>query len=158
MTEIQAIKIDQILNYLIIPRYEKQFPITYIGDIYKLTSLHNDEINDLLDIINKISFEESPIAQVDTIYNPQIGDTRIINATYNTEKFLKVGGCIEHYRNLIEEQRKQNELKELEKQKLLNDLASFRITKKQYIWNKLFAIAGFILGLISCLWQIFKHT
>lgn len=81
-----------------------------------------------------------------------------IEKNFNTSEFISWGG----FKRYVEEQEKKNaeelQRKQLEEQKLINDIASFRITKKQYVWNKIFAIAGFILGLISFLWQIFNHA
>ena len=156
MIEIQAKKIDEILHLITEQNSDTKYPRVYSDFIMLHLKMTKQEVIDLFNIIEDVKFSGSPIAIIEVQNIARTNDTYSIKATYNTEKFLSVGGCLEYYRDLIKDQQKQNELKELEKQKLINDIASFKITKKQYIITTCIAIAGFLIALGSLLLQIFN--
>ena len=155
MNEIQANKIDEILYLLTNQNSGTNYPKMFVDGISIQLGWTKDEINDLFDIIEQIKYSNSQIATIVVQDIPKIKTARYINATYNTEQFLKAGGCIKYYYNLLEDQKNGNRLKEMGEQKLKNDLASFKITKNQYRWTKGIAIAGLIIALVSFLLQFF---
>jgi len=148
MNQIQAKKIDQIIQIV------EEMQLSLPQDIEERTRIPEDEIEDLISIIDKIRFHDAPIATV--LYSN--GNFSWIQKTYNTGQFLQVGGCLNYYHNLIEDQKKRNSIKELEEQRLRNEIASFKITKNQYRWNKWIAITGFIIALFSLLLQLFYKS
>lgn len=156
MTEDQAIKIDLILNLLISQDSGTQYPVFYADGIRLKTEFSIDEVFDLIDKIELITHLENPIVVIKIQRIPTVGNFKFIRGCYNTEQFLTDGGCIQYYHNEKIREAKEKELKQLEKQKLLNDLASFKITKKQFLWTVSMAIAGFLLALFSLILQIFQ--
>lgn len=154
MTEYQANKIDQILSYLIErdPKFGTNLYEDEISDVVEITP---DEAHGLIcNILKYITFHENPVAEI-MIDSTSPRMTRL-KLSYNTTRFMEFGGCIKIYRDQIIEKEKQADIEQLERLKLENDIASFKITKNQYRWNKWIAISGFLLALFSLLLQIFN--
>jgi hypothetical protein len=75
-----------------------------------------EEFNDLYNTIVSIRFSVNPIVSHGFDNNKTLSGfhkfsyrevSYYLKATYNTEMFMNSGGCIEYYRNLIEDQKKE---------------------------------------------------
>ena len=155
MNEIQAKKIDEVLHLISNQPSATKNPMMFIDAISVQLDWSKEEVDDIISLIDQLNFSGSPIAKIGVMQIANIANARFIRATYNTEQFLSIGGCIEHFKKVTSEQKKQNEIKALEEQKLLNDIASYKITKRQYFWTIGLAVAGFILAIVSLIIQIF---
>lgn len=159
MNENLAKKVDLLLESLIDLNSGTRYPIMHADAIEIKTDLSSDEIYDIFEIIRKIEFLGLPIAILGIREIPGVGKFQYIRANYNTENFLTEQGSIKYFKEIADNQKKAAERIELEEQKLRNDIASFKITRNQYRWNKWIAISGFLIALLSLFLQIFyKHN
>lgn len=144
LTKEQAVKIDKILNLLIEKRSLES------KSIHSASMLEMSEVNFLLTKTCYLQFEGDSIVDYE-----QDSDNNFdrIRSKYNTEKFLKSGGCIKWREDQIKLQAKEIERQKLEFDKLKNDLETFKITKRQYSWNLGLAITGIIIAIIGILLQ-----
>lgn len=156
MTEEQAKKIDLILTILISENSGTEFPIFHPDGISLKSGISKDEILDLIDTIEILSFQDNPIVFVGSQRIPTVGTFKYLKGTYNTKLFLTEGGCVHYFEQEKQRLKKEKDLKQLEEEKLKNDVESFRISKKQYQWNKWLAIVAIIVSVSSILLQVFK--
>ncbi len=151
MTETQAKQIDAILDFLINGAEMKRYVRLYPAHIKQHFRIPADEAVFLISLITDIiRYNDDDIV---TSYGTKPVS---ISKNYNTQKFMNDGGCIKWFFERIEMEKHRKEIEELEKIKLKNDIAAFRLTKKQFIWTIGIAIAALITAVVGILLQIFK--
>lgn len=151
MNQIQAEKIDRILTILVDRNKNGSEHSLFPDEISDILKISEKEAADLINnILKEVVLDGNSVVKFET---NQFSTAIKIN--YNTREFINSGGCLAIYSNQVKEAIKRKKREEQDQQKLDNDIASFKITKNQYLWTIGIAIAGFLLALGSLMWQIF---
>ncbi len=151
MTLTQAKQIDAILSLLVNDAEIANFDSNlYREHIYKYFNIPLDEAAFLM----KIMFFDIKYNN-DNIVKSYGDDAKTISKNYNTQRFINDGGCVKWFNEQLEIERKRQKLEELEKEKLINDIAAFRLTKKQFIITISIAILGLVLSVVGIFIQLF---
>lgn len=152
MTKNQAETLDKMLVYLQDRCKIHTRTRIFTDEVSVFLGLSKNEVEALWDSYLSV-IKHNNVNVVEYIYHP--GNVSI-RANFNTELFLKYGGFSKYFQEEKEKEEEQEKFRDLEYQKLNNDIATFNITKKQYQWNKWLAIAGFLLALTSLVIQLFN--
>lgn len=150
LTEKQIKDIDDIFNYILIRDQNNKGNRISPGSVKKIINVTMDEARYLLRyMVENITFNEDPI-----LNRAESISGIIVTANYNTRKFVKAGGCQTWYANQLRIEQEEIEFGKMQNQKLKNDLEAFSLTKKQFYWTVIIAIAGFIMGAVGIILQL----
>jgi len=149
MTKDQAELLDKMLAHFLEVSTLSKGAAFFSEEVARHLKLDEDEVSDLwTSYLVPITFNNGPIVE----WND--GNIQFVQVNYNTKRFIDYGGFIKFYQEELERKAAEQEERELNAQKLRNDIASFRISKKQYYWTIGFALAGLIISIFSIILQI----
>lgn len=152
MTKEQAELLDQMLNVINQRGYTNPNYRIFADEMSTLLHLNRKQIETYWKtFFGKVRYNDLPVA--DYIENSGSPSLRVNSNTY---EFVVYGGFTKLFENEKQNEAEEQRLKQLQEQKLLNDIASFKITKKQYVVTTFFAIAGFVIAIVTLVWQILK--
>lgn len=158
MTLTQAENLDRILT-LLLERHDKYAGgQTSTGTFAHKLDMYEEEVDDLIGLLEyDISYQGNTVVK---IYDG--GMQKIIEATYNTTRFMDAGGVVKWFNDKLAQQDKEIVRDELERKNLENAIAEFEITKRQAASSKrqsrnsmLIAGISALIALATLLLQVF---